>query len=142
MVMSEIQEKIDYYNGCADDCIRQIDELNQKMEQAITVSSNLEGYLRRVGEDMEARKNRLSIFGCDGVRSSILQKYFDGMNALLTGGEYQQKYNDLDQGLQRINRTINDMDDQLAQLAGQRDDAWNNKYYWEQQMPYAEDYPA
>lgn len=142
MIMSEIQDKINYYSGCYDDCNRRIDEVNQKIEKVSALSTNLEDYIRKVGEDFELRREKLNNFGSTAVRSSIIGKYFSGMNELLTGSEYQQKYYELDQGLQRVNQTISELDEQLLQLSGERDDAWSNKTYWEEQMPFADDYSA
>lgn len=142
MVMSEIQNKIDYYSGCYDDCSRRIDDLSRELQAAETCSTDLADYLRRLAEDMDSRKNRLSSLGGDSVRSKTLRDYYEGMSMMLSGEEYQQKYYNLDQGLARMNRAIDELGDELTQLSGQRDDAWSNKIYWEEQLPYAEDYPA
>lgn len=142
MVMSEIQEKIDYYNAIITDCSCQAEALERKLQETSAMRSELNTFMEKISEESELRKSRLNTIGQEGVSSKILGRYYDGMNDMLTGAKFQENFYNLELGLHKIDCSIEDLSDQLVRLNAQRDDALGSKAYWESQMQYAEDFSA
>ncbi len=137
MTTAEIMGKIYYNEGLIEQHNEKISELRER----ISVLSEMCGKFSNLQTDFDARigarKNKLG--ATVSVENSIFAKFYEGMNELLTGSEYEAARNSPAEAKTKINTKISEYEGEISTRQGNITYLQGRNEYWRTQLQYAED---
>jgi chromosome segregation ATPase len=113
MSESNIRNKIYQYEKDIDLYYSKIKKLEQDISELEDLKSKYSSYQREFEMHQSKRKNTLENVKENRVSAKIVSKYYEGMQQLLTGNDFLNAYNGLDNVKTVINSKIQNMLDEI-----------------------------
>lgn len=112
MTVSEIRSNIRYNENLIEEFSKEKQNIENQINELEKLNEKYEGLRSKFGARQQQRQNKLSLFLSSNLQNSILEKYYNGMNALLVGKEFNNAYDGLAEAKQKIRKKINQLDQQ------------------------------
>ena len=129
MTADEIRYNIWYNEDLIDQRIAEKVDLEKQIEELDLLKSKFSRVQTDFGDRQQQRKNNLASFLSNSVQNKIPGRYYDGMNGLLTGADFNKAYHGLSEAKDIISSKISQLDQRL-------DDCRDNLAYRRRQRDY------
>ena len=113
MTIAEIRSNIRYNENLIEQYSNEKRGLETQISELEALSSKFSGLQSRFGDRQQQRQNKLSFFLSSCLQNQILKRYYNGMNGLLGGSDFNNAYDGLSEAKRKISQKINQLDDQL-----------------------------
>lgn len=113
MTIEELRSNIRYNENLIDQYSREKRDLEKQISELEALHAKYSGLQSRFGDRQQQRQNKLSFFLSSCLQNQILKRYYNGMNGLLGGSDFNSAYDGLSEAKRKINQKINQLDDQL-----------------------------
>lgn len=113
MTIEEIRSNIRYNENLIAQYSQEKRDLENQISELEALSAKYSGLQSRFGDRQQQRQNRLSFFLSSCLQNQILKRYYNGMNGLLGGSDFNNAYDGLSEAKRKINQKINQLDDRL-----------------------------
>lgn len=137
MTVEEIRSNIRYNENLIDQYISEKADLEKQIDELDLLKSKYSSVQTNFGDRQQQRQNKLASFLSSGVQNKILGRYYDGMNGLLTGTDFNNAYNGLSEAQQIISNKITQLDQQLDDCEGNLSYRRQRLSYWQSQLNIA-----
>ena len=137
MTADEIRYNIWYNEDLIDQYTSEKASLEKKIDELDQLKSKFGSVQTSFGDQQQKRKNKLASFLSSSVQNKILGKYYDGMNGLLTGTDYNNAYNGLSEAKRVISNKISQLDQQLDDCKDNLAYRRQRRDYWQSQLEIA-----
>lgn len=137
MTIEEIRSNIRYNENLIDQYSREKRDLEKQISELEALSAKYSGLQSRFGDRQQQRQNRLSFFLSSCLQNQILKRYYNGMNGLLGGSDFNNAYDGLSEAKRIIIQKINQLDDQLDDCKERIAYRRRRRDYWKSQLATA-----
>lgn len=137
MTVDQIYGQIRYYENLIDQYNNQKRTLETEIAELETLRGKYSSLQTKLGQKQQARQTNLSSFLASALQNNILKKYYEGMNGLLTGADFNNAYSGLDEAKTKIIQKANQLDQQVDQCNANISSCMNSRAYWMNQLSAA-----
>lgn len=137
MTISEIRSNIRYNENLIEQYSQEIKNLENQISELEALNEKYSNLQSEFGNRQQQRKNKLSFFLGSSLQNQILEKYYNGMNGLLNGFDFNNAYDGLSEAKSRIIRKINQLDAQLDNCKDMLAYRKTRRNYWKSQLANA-----
>jgi peptidoglycan hydrolase CwlO-like protein len=134
MTVSEIYGNIRYNENLIDQYQAERRGLEAQIGELEALRNKFASLQERFGERQNSRRSNLQRFTNSGIHNQIIGRYFSGMSGLLSGWEFQNAYNGLDDAKYKINQKIRELDNKIDACEDNIRYRNQRRNYWLQQL--------
>ena len=137
MTVEEIKSNIRYNEDLIDQYIREKRILERRIADFDLLKNKYISFQNAFGEQQQSRQRKLASFLSSNVQNQIVGKFYDGMNGLLFGTDFNNAYEGLTEAKRVINRKITELDQQLDDCKGNLAYRRGRLDYWQRELEAA-----
>ena len=120
-----------------EDLLKEIKNLENQISELEALNEKYSNLQSEFGNRQQQRKNKLSFFLGSSLQNQILEKYYNGMNGLLNGFDFNNAYDGLSEAKSRIIQKINQLNNQLDNCKDMLAYRKTRRNYWKSQLANA-----
>lgn len=134
MTVSEIQSNISYNENLINQFYAEKEELETQIEELEQLRSKFSTLQNNFETKQSGRKRALLLFSAANVSNKITPTYYSGMNALLSGSEFNSADEGLSTAVQKINAQLSTLEQSLSTCESNLSYRKARKAYWQAQL--------
>ena len=130
MTEAEIWSNIRYNENKIDEYADQIRRLERQINELESLRNKCSSLQSRFAERQQHRQSKLQALLGSSIQNQIVRKYYEGMNSLLVGREFNDAYEGINEAKSVINRKIRNLDQQLDEARDNLAYRRSRREYW------------
>lgn len=134
MTEAEIRQNIRYNENLIDQYMADRSNYQREIEELEALKSKYTNLQNDFGNRQQYRRGKLTNFLHTGLQNSIITKYYNGMNELLNGAEFNNAYNGINDAKYKIDQKINEIVQRVYQCDSDITYRRNRRDYWKAQL--------
>ena len=130
MTEAEIWSNIRYNEQKIDEHAAQIRRLERQINDLEALRNKCSTLQSRFSERQQHRQGRLQDLLSSSLQNQIVRRYYNGMSSLLSGREFNEAYEGLNEAKRMINHKIRNLDQELDEAQASLNYRRNRREYW------------
>lgn len=130
MTEAEIWSNIRYNEQKIDEHAAEIRRLERQINELEALRNKCGSLQSRFSERQQHRQGRLQDLLSSSLQNQIVRRYYNGMSSLLSGREFNEAYEGLNEAKRMINHKIRNLDQELDEAQASLNYRRNRREYW------------